>query len=326
MFVKPSFSPSFVSIPSNNLEFLLISVKLRNRFLYIGTFYRPPSSLHDISLLSSILSNLCYSVLSNLFLIGDFNVHYSSSSSSSLFLDLKSIAVSYSLCQVITDPTHFSHSDTPSTIDLVFIPSTFSYNYVILPPVSSSDHNSILLSVSIPSSISPRPPKSTRRRVWLYSQADLTRINDILASTSWNLSADIDASWSSFKSLFLEIMHACIPSKLLPCSPLPPWINRSLAAKMHSRQRLYRRAKSTRSPSLLASYRSLRNHISSSLKHSKASFFRSLSHSPPSKFWSFVKSLRKSTSCIPTLPVWFPPSTLNCLCSALFYSLHSFSP
>ena len=41
MFVKLSFSPSFVSIPSNNLEFLLISVKLRNRFLYIGTFYRP---------------------------------------------------------------------------------------------------------------------------------------------------------------------------------------------------------------------------------------------------------------------------------------------
>ena len=124
IFVKPSFSPSFVSIPSNNLEFLFISVKLRNRFLYIGTFYRPPSSPHDISLLSSILSNLCYSILSNLFLIGDFNVHYSSSSSSSLFLDLKSIAVSYSLCQVITDPTHFSHSGTPSTIDLVFIPST----------------------------------------------------------------------------------------------------------------------------------------------------------------------------------------------------------
>ena len=96
-------------------------------------------------------------------------------------------------------------------------------------------------------------------------------------------------------------MHACIPSKPLPCSPLPPWINRSLAAKMRSRQRLYRRAKSTCSPSLLASYRSLRNHISSSLKHSKASFFHSLSHSPPSKFWSFVKSLRKSTSCILTL-------------------------
>ena len=78
---------------------------------------------------------------------------------------------------------------------------------------------------------------------------------------------------------------------------------------MRSRQRLYRRAKSTRSPSLLASYRSLRNLILSSLKHSKASFFRSLSHSPSSKFWSFVKSLRKSTSCIRACHQMAPPSS-----------------
>ena len=51
-------------------------------------------------------------------------------------------------------------------------------------------------------------------------------------------------------------------------------------------------------PSFLAQS-SLRNHITSSLKHSKASFFRSLSHAAPSKFWSFVKSLH--TSSIPTL-------------------------
>ena len=226
-------SPSFVSIPSNNLEFLfqfLLNFAIVLFIIIIGTFYHPPSSLHNLSLLSSTLLNLRYSVLSNLILIGDFSVHYSSSSSSLLFLDLKSIAVSYSLCQVITDPTHFSNSCTPSTIDLVFIPSTFSF---ILPAVSSSDHKSILLSVSIPS---PCPPKSTRHRVWLYI-VRLIRINDLLSSTSWNLSSDIDASWSSFKSHFLEIVYACIPSKLLSCSPLPPWINRSLAAKMRSRQR-----------------------------------------------------------------------------------------
>ena len=297
MLVKSSLSPSFVSLPTSNLEFLIISVKFRMRSLFIGTFYRPPSSLHDLSVLYSTLQNLRHSVLSNLILVGDFNVHYSPSSSSSLFCDLKSIAVSYSLSQVITDPTHFSHSDSPSIIDLVFLPSTFSSNYAILPPVSSSDHNSILLSVSPPSSFH-HSPKPTRRRVWLYSQADLSKINNLLSSTSLDLSSDIDAFWLSFKSHFLKIMHTCIPSKLLPDSPLPPWINRSLAAKMRTRQRLYRRAISTRSPSHLSSYRSLRNHITSSLKHS---FFHSLSHAAPSKFWSFVKSLRKSTTSIPTL-------------------------
>ena len=51
----------------------------------------------------------------------------------------------------------------------------------------------------------------------------------------------------------------------------------------------------------MSSYRTLRNHISRSLKQSKASFYHSLSHAPPSKFWSFVKSLRKSSSAIPSL-------------------------
>ena len=238
MLVKSSLSPSFISLPSSNLEFLIISVKFRKRSLFIGTFYRPPSSLHDLSVLSSTLQNLRHSVLSNLILVGDFNVHYSPSSSSSLYRDLKSIAVSYSLSQVITDPTHFSHSGSPSIIDLVFLPSTFSSNYAILPPVSSSDHNSILLSVS-PPSFFHRSPKPTRRRVWPYSQADLSKINNLLSSTSWDLSSDIDTSWLSFKSHFLKIMHTSIPSKLLPDSPLPPWINRSLAVKMRTCQRLY---------------------------------------------------------------------------------------
>ena len=96
-------------------------------------------------------------------------------------------------------------------------------------------------------------------------------------------------------------MKIYIPSKLLPLSPLPPWINRALISKIRLRQRLYLKAKSSSSPSLSQSYRSLRNSISSSLKKSKASFFHSLSYSSPSKFWSFVKSLRRSSSSIPPL-------------------------
>ena len=96
-------------------------------------------------------------------------------------------------------------------------------------------------------------------------------------------------------------MRIYIPSKLLPLSPIPPWINRTLISKICLRQRLYLKAKSSSSPSLSRSYRSLRNSISSSLKKSKASVFHSLSYSFRSKFWSFVKSLRRSSSSIPPL-------------------------
>ena len=302
MLIISSLSPLLVSLPSNSSELLLSSITHRKHRLFIGTFYRPPSSTMAISSLLSLLSNFSSSILSNLILVGDFNVNYVSSSSSPFFLELKSFADSYSLSQVISDPTHFSHAGTPSIIDLAFIPSTFTSNYLILPPLSSSDHNAILLSVFLPFSFF-RPYKPSRRRIWLYNKADINAINTFLSSIPWNsvLTSDLDSSWLTFKSLFLQVMKICIPSKLLPHSPLPPWINRSLLSKIRLRQRLFLKAKSSSSPTLIRSYRSLRNSISSTLKKSKASFFRSLSHSSPSKFWSFVKSLRRSSSSIPPL-------------------------
>ena len=260
------------------------------------------------------------------------NVNYTSSSTSPLFLELKSLAESYSLSQVISDPTHFSHAGTPSIIDLAFIPSTFHSNHSILPPVSSSDHNAILLSVSLPFSF-PRPYKSSRRRIWLYHKADINSINSLLSSIPWNsvLSSDLDSSWLTFKSIFLQVMKIYIPSKLLPLSPLPPWINRALISKIQLRQRLYLKAKSSSSPSLSRSYHSLRNSISSSLKKSKASFFHSLSYSSPSKFWSFVKSLRRSSSSIPPLYsnghcYQFDSDKANCLNSFFISCFNTSAP
>ena len=302
--ISSSLSPSLVSLPSNSTELLLSSITHRKHRLFIGTFYLPPSSNTAIASLSSVLSNLSSSILSNLILVGDFNVNYTSSSTSPLFLELKSLAESYSPSQVISDPTHFSHAGTPSIIDLAFIPSTFHSNHSILPFVSY---------------------KSSRRRIWLYHKADINSINSLLSSIPWNsvLSSDLDSSWLTFKSIFLQVMRIYIPSKLLPISPLPPWINRALISKIRLRQRLYLKAKSSSSPSLSRSYRSLCDSISSSLKKSKASFFHSLSHSSPSKFWSFVKSLRRSSSSIPPLYsnghcCQFDSDKANCLNSFLY--------
>ena len=182
-----------------------------------------------------------------------------------------------------------------------------------------------------PSSFLPHV-KLSSRRIWLYSQADISKINDLLSSTTWDtlLSSDIDSSWSALKARFLQVMHSCIPSKLRSYSAIPPWINRSLTAKMRTRQRLYRKVKSS-SASLMSSYRSLRNSISSSLKNSKASFFHSLFHAPPSKFWSFAKSLHRTSSSIPSLSAngtifESDPDKAQCLNSFIFSCFNSSVP
>ena len=180
--ISSSLSPSLVSLPSNSTELLLSSITHRKHRLFIGTFYRPPSSNTAIASLSSVLSNLSSSILSNLILVGDFNVNYTSSSTSPLFLELKFLAESYSLSQVIFDLTHFSMLALPLSLILLLFPQLFILTILFFPLfLLRSDHNAILLSVSPPFSF-PRPYKSSHRRIWLYHKADINSINSLLSS------------------------------------------------------------------------------------------------------------------------------------------------
>ena len=111
------------------------------------------------------LTSLNPSILSNLIILGDFNINFFSTSSSKTKLDVTSDT--FDLKQIVNAPTHFSHTDTPSTIDLVFLPSNIdSSSCSILSPVSFSGNFSILLSLPTDyvNSPSPFPPC----KVWLY--------------------------------------------------------------------------------------------------------------------------------------------------------------
>ena len=68
----------------------------------------------------------------DLILIGDFNVDYANPSP--LLDKLHTISDLFNLTKIIHQPTHFSHTGTPSTIDLVFVPCSFQpTHYEVLP-------------------------------------------------------------------------------------------------------------------------------------------------------------------------------------------------
>ena len=76
------------------------------------------------------------STLSDLILLGDFNIYFYSTSFCKT--KLNAISDTFDLKQIVNAPTHFSHTNTPSTIDLVFLPSNIDTpSCSILPPVSS---------------------------------------------------------------------------------------------------------------------------------------------------------------------------------------------
>ena len=159
VFVKSHFFASKVYV-SPKIEFLLLSIKFNHCSFSSGTYYRPPSSSDDLDLLFEELNP---SILSNLILLGDFNINFFSTSNSSSKTKMDVISDTFHLKQIVNVPTHFSHTDTPPTIDLVFLPSsTDASSCSILHPVSSSDNFSILFSLPTYSVNSPSPPLLAR--------------------------------------------------------------------------------------------------------------------------------------------------------------------
>ena len=143
IYIRSHLIASEIPLPSE-IELLLLSVKFKHCSLTVGTYYRPPSSPHDLNNLLDVLSSFNPSIFLNFILFGDFNVNYNCTSPLKLIID--AISSSFNLQQIVNDPTHFSYSGIPSTIDLVFIPSTIEISSCeVLPPVSNSDHNSILV-------------------------------------------------------------------------------------------------------------------------------------------------------------------------------------
>ena len=226
------------------IELLLLSVKFKHCLLTASTYYRPPSSPHDLDNLLDVLSSFNPSIFLNFILLGDFNVNYYCTSPLKLKKD--AISNSFNLQQIVNDPTHFSYSSIPSTIDLVIILSTIEISSCVLPPVSFSDHNSILFAIPLKSHITTTP--TTPHKVWLYNQADFVRANSLLCSIDWLQvlpSSDPNASWIIFKELFLLITNCTIPSKLTFQSNKSslPWINHSYLKRVKTRNSLFMSAK-----------------------------------------------------------------------------------
>ena len=74
-----------------------------------------------------------------------------------------------------------------AALDLAFIPMSITSSYMILPPVSNSDYQSILISVFPKSSSHPTSVPPSAKTIHLYSKANYEAINRLLESIDWSL-------------------------------------------------------------------------------------------------------------------------------------------
>ena len=147
----------------------------------------------------------------------------------------------------------------------------------VFPPLSSSDHNSLLF--IIPLRQHHKPSFKNLPSSWLYSKGDSKTANLILSSLPWDSllsSNDVNYSWSLFKEVFVEVMNCAIPSKLVPIKNSPPWVNNHLPSCIHKRNVLFTKIKRAKSSSLMSQYRICRNKTLSYQHHLKSTFFHKL--------------------------------------------------
>ena len=169
LYAKVCLSPLITSLPASSppIEFILISINYLNVKYFIGCFYHPPNHPQDSLHLLDMLSSCSFNLSNNLLLFSDFNHNILHSYPPSI----QHLVDFYSLVQVIHSPTRYSAGHS-AALDLAFIPMSTTSSYMILPPVSNSDHQSISISVFPKSSSHPISAPPSAKTIHLYSKAN----------------------------------------------------------------------------------------------------------------------------------------------------------
>ena len=305
LYFKDNLSFKVVLHGPSGLELIFISILLPNsRSICLGTFYRPPSS--SVAIFDSLFDVLCSlnsNSFSNFILFGDFNVDMSSHFFNCNYMHLTNLLHSFSLTQVVDEPTRPGHNGASSLIDLVLMSTPQALREcVTVPPLANSDHLGIRLQVESYSNTLQTCPK--RRVIWRYEFADINRVCELLSNLDldWIFSdAQIDECWSRWKKAFLDIMDTCIPKSTLPDRRSVPWMTKEIVQAIRRRNYFYRKAKRSNSGNYHSKYKNLRSRVITMLRQSKHNFFKNLNPNSNKAFWKAVRCLNKKTSSIPTL-------------------------
>ena len=191
LFVHDSMTCNVISKGPNDLELVLISVgpKTSTIKFCIGVFYRPPSSPYScMDDFYSFWEDVDISTLSNLIFVGDFNINFYCNHHP-LYHKLENIMSTFSLTQIVKDPTHVSQTGADSLLDLVLTSSENQFESCeVILPLANSDHRGILLKLKW--KVTREHHRSKQRTVWRYNQANYEMACNLLSSVNWDTIVD----------------------------------------------------------------------------------------------------------------------------------------
>ena len=293
------------------LEAVWVEIKIKNKPILVGGFYRPPNSNNAyFNLVSESFDRACNTGINDVIITGDFNFDMHSDAGKKI----KELNNQYNLTQIIREPTHFTERSS-SLIDLFILrnPANVLYSGVIDPfiPDQIRYHCPILILLKF---LRPKP-KIIKRKIWNYELADYNRYRNLLSECDLinKLESDlnIDSNVMLINQTILDAGEKAIPNKIITIrTNSHPWINCNIRRLIRKRKRAYRKYKQTSNVYYWQKYKQLRNICIREIRDSKTNYFDKLEqqlnteNSNSRLFWKTSKQLlnidKRSTS-IPTL-------------------------
>ena len=170
-----------------------------------------------------------------------------------------------------------------------------------------SDHNVVLSSFNL----AAKRVKIPQRKVYKYNKADWDKIRTCakqLVTKYFDRNPEkhsVDENCEFIEKGIEEIIEEEIPSKMTKSKQTYPWITPSVKKAQKRRDRLYAKAKKTRSPKLWKKFKEYRQKAKEEIRSSHTSYIQDMIgeslQENPKPFWSYIKSLRKDSNSIPTL-------------------------
>jgi hypothetical protein len=265
-----TLSPSLVVSPKCSES---VWLHFTHHNLVLVCIYIPPG-LHvaDHCQITSFLSINIDSYLSKfneptVLICGDFNDFHT-----------ENICSTFNLKNVVTEPTR-----KDAIIDKILIPKNLSCTCETGPPLSTSDHNSILADVSFP--ISVLNPVS--KTVYDLRKRFISNFVDCIVSFDWNnfanINLDVNEKCKKFQNFIETSFHNCIPKRIIPISTKDkPWITPFIKHLIHDRWSAYRCRNFIR-------YRTLSNLIKTKIIEAKRRWASRSTN--PSDLWNKIRTV-----------------------------------
>ena len=301
-----------------NSPFMCFRMALLHSTTYLFFLYRPQNEGSSVlnSIAEQIDNILIHHPSANICVFGDFNVHHvqwlvHSNHTDNVGVECYNFSLAHELSQIVNFPTRIPDvpNQFPSLLDLFLTSIPEFCTPTQLPPLGSSDHCVISVSIDLPLKASNEVP--FHRTSYRYAQADWDNFRSYIACGPFEHFFKFRASKSTalISDWIRNGIDIFIPHKTFQQKPhSQPWFTAACAAAIAHRNHHFHQYNRNPSEITRTNFRNASNHCKYILRQAKNNYANVLKlrieaqNLGTREFWRITNSvMNRGKSSIPTI-------------------------